>query len=298
MSAEPRPGARPSRSCATRRAAPRCCSPTGPRRWRSGRGCTCSRAARSTRPTPTPACWSGCGRRSTAIRRASTGAPFVVAAIREAWEEAGILLGTPAGTRGPVDGSWRFPTAAEAGTVPFLDLVVEHDVELRGDWLVPLSRWVTPPVVPRRYDARFFVAWLPDGGAARVRRAGGRRATSGSGPPTRSPRWAPGGSSCGCRRRPRSRRCWRVASVDDLRAPRAGRTRVAASRRRRSPGATAGSIEIRTGGAGGVPGTAGRTWVVGRAIRRRRPGRPVGRGRRRDPRGDRARSAAGRARCS
>ena len=36
-------------------------------------------------------------------------------------------------------------------------------MELRGDWLVPLSRWVTPPVVPRRYDARFFVAWLPEG---------------------------------------------------------------------------------------------------------------------------------------
>ena len=91
------------------------------------------------------------------------GAPFVVAAIREAWEEAGLLLGTPAGTRDHADGSWRFPTAAEAGQVPFLDLVVEHDMELRGDWLVPLSRWVTPPVVPRRYDARFFVAWLPDG---------------------------------------------------------------------------------------------------------------------------------------
>ena len=91
------------------------------------------------------------------------GAPFVVAAIREAWEEAGILLGSPAGTRGPVDASWRFPSAAEAGRASFLDLVVAHDAELRGDWLVPLSRWVTPPVVPRVLDdkavADIYARW-------------------------------------------------------------------------------------------------------------------------------------------
>jgi glyoxylase-like metal-dependent hydrolase (beta-lactamase superfamily II) len=29
--------------------------------------------------------------------------------------------------------------------------------------LVPLSRWVTPPVMPRRFDARFFAALLPEG---------------------------------------------------------------------------------------------------------------------------------------
>jgi glyoxylase-like metal-dependent hydrolase (beta-lactamase superfamily II) len=31
------------------------------------------------------------------------------------------------------------------------------------DWLVPLSRWVTPPTLPRRFDAQFFAAGLPAG---------------------------------------------------------------------------------------------------------------------------------------
>ncbi len=83
------------------------------------------------------------------------GPPFVVAAIREAWEETGILLaGGPDAT--------RFPGPADARGSPFRELVLGHDIELRGDWLAPLSRWVTPPVVPRRYDTRFFTAWLPD----------------------------------------------------------------------------------------------------------------------------------------
>ena len=96
-------------------------------------------------------------RRPGAIRRGLHGGPFVVAAIREAWEEAGVLLASGPGTgrRARAGGRGRrlVPGASSSA----------HDLALRGDWLTPLSRWVTPPVVPRRFDARFFVAWLPDG---------------------------------------------------------------------------------------------------------------------------------------
>ena len=74
--------------------------------------------------------------------------PFMVAAIRELYEEAGVLLATP--------------HAAVHDGGPFVDAIVAADLELRGDWLLPLSRWVTPPTAPRRFDARFFVAQLPD----------------------------------------------------------------------------------------------------------------------------------------
>ncbi len=83
-----------------------------------------------------------------------------VAAIRELFEEAGVLLAS-----GP-DGRDPAPAGVEAARVaglPFADLAERLDLVLRTDRLVPLSRWVTPPVgVTRRYDARFFVAALPD----------------------------------------------------------------------------------------------------------------------------------------
>jgi len=44
-------------------------------------------------------------------------------------------------------------------------LADELDLTLRTDLLVPLSRWVTPPIMPRRFDVRFFVAVLPEGAA-------------------------------------------------------------------------------------------------------------------------------------
>jgi glyoxylase-like metal-dependent hydrolase (beta-lactamase superfamily II)/8-oxo-dGTP pyrophosphatase MutT (NUDIX family) len=84
-----------------------------------------------------------------------------VAAIRELYEEAGVLLATrPDGTP-PAAGD---VAPALASGRSFVDVVESADLVLRTDRLVPLSRWVTPPRdVTRRYDARFFVAALPDG---------------------------------------------------------------------------------------------------------------------------------------
>jgi 8-oxo-dGTP pyrophosphatase MutT (NUDIX family) len=84
-----------------------------------------------------------------------------VAAIRELYEEAGILLAAHRdGSR--VDGRTVLEAAAH-GTA--LESLVERlDLVLRTDALVPLSRWVTPPFHDsRRYDTRFFVAELPAG---------------------------------------------------------------------------------------------------------------------------------------
>ena len=66
----------------------------------------------------------------------------------------------PGGALDPSDG-------AAAGD-PYVGAAVrelreEVGIEVPPDALVPLSRWVTPPGSPRRYDTRFFVAALPDG---------------------------------------------------------------------------------------------------------------------------------------
>ena len=82
-----------------------------------------------------------------------------IAAIREAFEEVGILLAH--GDRPGDLGEARRRLLRSASAWP--SIVEEFDLSLRTDLLVPLSRWVTPPTLPRRFDTRFFAAAAPDG---------------------------------------------------------------------------------------------------------------------------------------
>ena len=83
-----------------------------------------------------------------------------VAALRELFEEAGVLLAEPVA---PSDRLAAARTALLAGRATFADVCAGLGVRLQTDALIPLSRWVTPPVLPRRFDARFYAAFLPPG---------------------------------------------------------------------------------------------------------------------------------------
>jgi len=98
---------------------------------------------------------------------AALAAGFFVAAIRETFEEAGLLLGRLAAGR-----SGEGARAALAQGAEFASLMQRLDAEA----LVPWLRWVTPEVSPKRFDARFFLARTPEGQEARV---DGHEATEG-----------------------------------------------------------------------------------------------------------------------
>jgi 8-oxo-dGTP pyrophosphatase MutT (NUDIX family) len=83
---------------------------------------------------------------------------FVGAAVRELFEETGVLLSSPAGDLA------RFQPAVEAGELSFARLLTDHGLAIDADALRPWARWITPAgETSRRYDARFFVVALPSG---------------------------------------------------------------------------------------------------------------------------------------
>lgn len=83
--------------------------------------------------------------------------PLRIAAIREAYEEAGIVMAR--GFRGD-ERAAAAREAVEADRMAFLDLVRELDVRLDFSALTTFARWITPALMPKRFDTWFYVAEL------------------------------------------------------------------------------------------------------------------------------------------
>lgn len=88
--------------------------------------------------------------------------PLRAAAVRELFEEAGILLARRNGALAREPECDRLRAALSSG-LPFPQAMLEGGLEPAFDQLTLLSRWVTPERLRRRFDARFYLAPLPAG---------------------------------------------------------------------------------------------------------------------------------------
>ncbi|MEJ2538391.1 MAG: hypothetical protein P8188_00180 [Gemmatimonadota bacterium] len=94
------------------------------------------------------------------------GVAYFVAALREAFEETGLLVGVGPGGE-PARGAGDAPEIARirdrllADEIDFGEALDALGVELQGGAIEYVAHWITPVQEPRRYDTRFFAAAVP-----------------------------------------------------------------------------------------------------------------------------------------
>jgi len=90
--------------------------------------------------------------------------PLRIAAIREVFEEAGILLArrTDGSPMGDEVAPMEVRKAVDAGELAFLDVVRDLDATLDLHALTVFARWITPPLTPKRFDTWFYAVRAPE----------------------------------------------------------------------------------------------------------------------------------------
>ncbi len=119
---------------------------------------------------PSPAAWGEVFHADGATARG-----LVCAAVRETFEESGVLLAGPSEDSVVADTTgdeWEADRLALIDrSLSFADFLDRRGLVLRSDLLRPWAHWITPEIEQRRFDTRFFVAALPPG--QRTRDVGG-----------------------------------------------------------------------------------------------------------------------------
>ncbi len=89
-----------------------------------------------------------------------------VASIREAFEECGVLLARQRGhadliAAAELEDLQRHREPLNKGELSLLEFLSAHDLILACDGLTHFARWITPPMMPKRFDTHFYLAHAP-----------------------------------------------------------------------------------------------------------------------------------------
>lgn len=100
----------------------------------------------------------------------SGGLAYRIAAIRECFEEAGILLARDANDAAPqldtptaMQRFQKYRDALRHQQTTLAEICEQEQLQLFGHELLYVSHWVTPAYSPKRFDTRFFLAMVPRG---------------------------------------------------------------------------------------------------------------------------------------
>lgn len=90
-----------------------------------------------------------------------------VSAIREAFEECGILLAYDANTKSLITGPrleslQHYRKALNSGEILLKDFLEKENLTLACGELTRFAHWITPPMMPKRFDTHFYLALAPE----------------------------------------------------------------------------------------------------------------------------------------
>ena len=90
-----------------------------------------------------------------------------VSAIREAFEECGILLAYGQETDQIIDGTrlesiQHYRESLNSGEVLLKEFLVKEKLKLACDQLTRFAHWITPEMMPKRFDTHFYLALAPE----------------------------------------------------------------------------------------------------------------------------------------
>ncbi len=93
-------------------------------------------------------------------------APLMIAAIREAFEESGVLLARCTDSNELVGGNLiqslqPLRQQLVKGDITFIEILKENQLILACDQLLPFAHWITPEPMPKRFDTHFYLALAP-----------------------------------------------------------------------------------------------------------------------------------------